>query len=265
MDMRCRHFVTLGLALMTSSASFSAGLTSASKYDPAATGRPSHPPQSFLDFTLQRINPAGTDYGQCIDESRKLLLSETIDDRYFWSSVVGSGVLVFFFVLIVFQEKRYRRAEWRTGEALAQYEHALALARGEFAEASNRNQDLMKTLSRVPETGANQRALTSEAPARPTAATPSRVSTANKKPAGTPASGNSDKAGEARTDSVKTGPGDSQIRLFNPDGDLVMKINSQEQQIGSLREQVNLLRRQLTESDRRLRAEQEKNRNLKGA
>jgi len=265
MDVRRPSLAALVLLLVTSLGHLSAAQPSRSKYDPAATGRPSHSQQSFLDFTLKRINPGETDYGQCIDENRKLLLSETIDDRYFWSSVVGSGVLVFFFVLIVFQEKRYRRAEWMTGEALAQYEHALALARGEFEEASNRNQDLMKTLSRVPDPGANQRALTSEAPARPTPVTPSRVSTANKKPAGTPANGNSDKAGETKTDSVKTGPGDSQIRLFNPDGDLVIKINSQEQQIGSLREQVNLLRRQLTESDRRLRAEQEKNRNLKGA
>jgi hypothetical protein len=31
-----------------------------------------------------------------------------------------------------------------------------------------------------------------------------------------------------------------------------------------MREQMNLLRRQLTESDRKLRAEQEKNRSLKG-
>jgi hypothetical protein len=264
MGVRRPSLAALVLLQVTSLELLSAAQPSRSKYDPA-TGRPSHSQQSFLDFTLKRINPGETDYGQCIDENRKLLLSETIDDRYFWSNVVGSGVLVFFFVLIIFQDKRYRRAEWMTGEALAQYEHALALAKGEFAEASTRNQDLMKTLSRLTETVPNQRALTSETPGRPTPVTPSRVSSANKKPAGTPANGNSDRAGETRTDPIKTSPGDSQIRLFNPDGDLVMKINSQEQQIGSLREQVNLLRRQLTESDRRLRVEQEKNRNLKGA
>ena len=56
----------------------------------------------------------------------------------------------------------------------------------------------------------------------------------------------------------------AQIALFNGDGDLVMKLNSQEQQITAMREQMNLLRRQLTESERKVRAEQEKNRSLKG-
>jgi hypothetical protein len=265
MDVRRRPLVALTVLFVTSLGPFSAAQTSRAKYDPAAKGHPPQPQQSFLDFTLKGMNPAETDYGECIDESRKLLLSETIDDRYFWSNAVGACVLVGLFVIIVFEDKRYRRSEWMAAEGLAQYDHALALARGEFAEAKKRNEGLMKSLSSVRESVLGQPTLSPEALSRATGVTPSRVSTAHKKSTGTPANGNNMEQSEPKAPPLKADPADGQIRLFNPDGDLVMKINSQEQQITSLREQVNLLRRQLGESDRKLRTEQEKNRNLKGA
>ena len=262
MDVRRRFFLPPLLAFLSCLGTSSGAQSPHSKYDPGAVGRPAPHQQGFLDFTLQRINPAGTDYGQCIDEGRKLLLTETIDDRYFWSSAVGSVVLVCLFLIIVFQERRYRRSEWAAAEGLVQYEHALILARREFSEASKRNQELMNSLSVIRKA---EHSFPSEAPARPTPITPSRVSTAHKKSTGTPVNGNKVEQSQQTVPPVKASPADGQIRLFNADGDLVMKINSQEQQIVSFREQVNLLRRQLTDSDRKLRAEQEKNRNLKGA
>lgn len=265
MDVKRRSRLAIMALLVTSLGPLSAAQTSRAKYDPGATGRQPLPQQSFLDFTLKGMNPTETDYGQCIDESRKLLLSETIDDRYFWSNVVGACVLVGFFGIIVFEDKRYGRSQWMAADGLAQCEHALALARGEFAEAKKRNEGLMKSLSGVRESVLGQPASSSEALSRAAGVTPSRVSTAHKKSMGTPANANNMEHSEPKAPPVKTDPADGQIRLFNPDGDLVMKINSQEQQITTLREQVNLLRRQLTESDRKLRAEQEKNRSLKGA
>ena len=262
MGVRGRFLLASLLASLSCAGTSSGAQTSHSKYDPGAVGRPAQHQQSFLDFTLQRINPAGTDYGQCINDGRKFLLSETIDDRYFWSSAVGSGVLVCLFLIIVFQEKRYRRSVWTAAEGLAQYEHALILARREFSEATKRNQELMNSLSVIRKA---EHAFPSEAPARPTPVTPSRVSTAHKKSTETPLNGNHVEQSQQTAAPVKASPSDGQIRLFNTDGDLVMRINSQEQQIVSFREQVNLLRRQLTDSDRKLRAEQEKNRTLKGA
>jgi hypothetical protein len=45
----------------------------------------------------------------------------------------------------------------------------------------------------------------------------------------------------------------------------MLKVNSLEQQLGRSQEQEKQLRRQLTQTDLRLRAEQHKNRTLKGA
>jgi hypothetical protein len=56
----------------------------------------------------------------------------------------------------------------------------------------------------------------------------------------------------------------NQIGLFKPDVDLIMKVNSLEQQLGRSQDEAKLLRRQLNESDRRLQEEQQRNRSLKG-
>jgi hypothetical protein len=60
-------------------------------------------------------------------------------------------------------------------------------------------------------------------------------------------------------------PPANQIGLFKPDVDLIMKVNSLEQQLGRSQDEAKLLRRQLNESDRRLQEEQQRNRSLKGA
>ena len=57
--------------------------------------------------------------------------------------------------------------------------------------------------------------------------------------------------------SATAGQSSNQIALFKPDVDLVMKVNSLEQQ-------ANVLRRQLNEANRRAESEQQKNRALKG-
>jgi hypothetical protein len=53
--------------------------------------------------------------------------------------------------------------------------------------------------------------------------------------------------------------------LFKPEVDLILKVNSLEQQLGRSQEQEKQLRRQLSQADLRLQAEQQKNRTLKGA
>jgi hypothetical protein len=60
-----------------------------------------------------------------------------------------------------------------------------------------------------------------------------------------------------------TQPAD-QIGLFKPEVELVMKVNSLEQQLGRSRDEAKLLRRQVNEAGQRAQAETQKNRALKG-
>ena len=55
-----------------------------------------------------------------------------------------------------------------------------------------------------------------------------------------------------------------QIGLFKSDVDLVMKVNSLEQQLARSKDVESELRRQLNGIGRKLQSEQEKNRALKG-
>jgi len=110
-------------------------------------------------FTLKRINPADKDYGQCLDEGRKILLEETMRNGYFWSNLVALGLLVCLFVIIVYQRRVRACREWTAAEMLAQYEHALSRANAQVEEATNRNRGLMEALTTLRES-----ALRSQAP-----------------------------------------------------------------------------------------------------
>src|SRR6266849_3255396 len=56
-----------------------------SGYDPAGQAQSPRQKDGFVDFALKRINPADKDYGQCLDEGRKILLEQTMRNGYFWS------------------------------------------------------------------------------------------------------------------------------------------------------------------------------------
>ena len=265
MDVRSTTSAVLAVFLATSLSALCWAQSTRSTYDPAANGRPSKPRQSFVDFTLKRINSSNKDYGQYLDENRKLLLTQTIENGYFWSNLVSLGLLGCLFIVIVYQQKRHARGEWMAADALGQLEHALARAKGQVEEANKRNQGFMQSLSSLRESTLRTPTLPTDAPDGNGSASRPRATAVQKKATAPPTNGNA-KATSTETASVvpsKTVTG-AQIALFNGDGDLVMKLNSQEQQITAMREQMNLLRRQLTESERKVRAEQEKNRSLKG-
>lgn len=44
--------------------------------------------QGFFDYALDKVNPSGKDYGSSLQTGRDALVSNTIDDLYFWSNVV---------------------------------------------------------------------------------------------------------------------------------------------------------------------------------
>jgi len=234
-------------------------------YDPASQRPAEKPAESFVDFALKRINPSDKNYGQCIDEGRRILLEETVENGYFWSNMVALGLLGCLFVIIVYQHNRQTRRGWVVAEALQQYEHALARANAQVDEATKRNQELMDALTVARENTLRSPIALLErdeqegnkgSSKRSTAAQLAEVITAK--------SG----AVSAKTEAAKAGGNGakttSQIPLFKPEVDLIVRVNSLEQQLGRSQEQEKQLRRQLNQSEVRLQTEQQKNRALKG-
>ena len=236
-----------------------------SGYDPAAQEQPPKQKDGFVDFALKSINPADKDYGQCLDEGRKLLIEETMRNAYFWSNLVALGLLACLFVIIVYQHRVQTCREWTAAEMLVQYEHSLSRANAQVEEATIKNRGLMESFTALRESALRSQLPPGEAQDRPALQTVSiRTSTI---PASQVASTKSSSATSVPIRSARAAtatPLANQIGLFKPEVDLVMKLNSLEQQLGRSQDEAKLLRRQLNESDRRLQEEQQRNRSLKG-
>ena len=236
-----------------------------SSYDPLTQQRSSKQKDGFVDSTLKRINPCDTDYGQHLDDGRRMVLQKTIESAYFWSNIVSLGLLGCLFIIIIYQHRVQARREWTAAEMLAQYEHSLSLANAQLEEATKRNYGLMEALTLLRESALRSPALPADLPDHSRIPAPrSRTASTPAVPA-PPAKDNSSKPTAASTVSAAatTQPAD-QIGLFKPEVELVMKVNSLEQQLVRSRDEAKLLRRQVNKSDQRVQAEEQKNRVLKG-
>jgi hypothetical protein len=175
------------------------------------------------------------------------------------------ALLMCLFVIIVYLHRVQTVREWTAAEVLMQYENSLSRASAQVEEATSRNRGLMEALTALRESVLRSQAPPGEAQDRPVPQTVS--SRASSIPAGQVASTKSSSATSAPSRSARAStatPPANQIGLFKPDVDLVMKVNSLEQQLGRSQDEAKLLRRQLNESDRRLQEEQQRNRSLKG-
>ena len=192
-------------------------------------------------------------------------VEETMRNGYFWSNLVALGLLACLFVIIVYQHRVQTCREWTAAEMLAQHEHALARANAQVEEATSRNRGLMEALTALRESALRSQAPPGEAQDRPALQTvSSRASSIPASQVATPKNGNAATAPSRSARAATATPPANQIGLFKPEVDLVMKVNSLEQQLGRSQDEAKLLRRQLNESDRRLQEEQQRNRSLKG-
>jgi hypothetical protein len=235
-----------------------------SRYDPATNERRAKPRAGFVDFTLKKINPSDKDYGQMISAGRNLLVAETIENGYFWSNVVSLGLLGCLFILVVYQQKHLNRAEWKSAEIVAQYEYALKRANVQVADATKRNSEIIEVLVGLKEStvcAPSARTNNNEAPvarqSRPRPADPPASTTESPK-------NGTNKAVKATATTTAGADAAAQIGLFKPDVDLITRVNSLEQLLARSKGRENELVRQLNEAGRKLQAEQDKNRSLKG-
>jgi hypothetical protein len=235
-----------------------------SSYDPGSQ-KPSKPKEGFIDFTLQRINSSDKNFGQCVDETRRILLQESIENGYFWSNVAALGLLGCLFTIIAYQHKLQARREWTAAEMLGQYEHALSRSNAQVDEATKRNHGLMEALTVLRESALRAQPLAGATQDRPAVQNVrSRTSSTQAGLATPPKNGGTASASDRSVSAARATEPVNQIGLFKPDVDLIMKVNSLEQQLGRSQDEAKLLRRQLSEADRRFQGEQQKNRALKG-
>jgi hypothetical protein len=235
-------------------------------YDHDTQPASSKPRDGFLDFTLRHINSSDTNYGQCLSEDRRMLLEATLRDAYFWSNIVALGVLGWLFLVIIYQQKGQIRRDWMTAEIVTELEQSVTRSRAQLVEAGRKNDELKNALVALKES-------TSRPPSVPAESTERAGSPAEKHRTLNTQSGstttprtNSAKPvseGSSRSTTGKDPAG--QMRLFTPDADFVMKLNSLEQQLAQSREDNKQLRRRISVSDRRLEAEPGGSRQLEDA
>jgi hypothetical protein len=254
MDVRGASRIAVTAFLMAALSLLSSGQSRPATYDPAA-GKAAKPQEGFVDFTLKRINPADHDYGQCLDVGRALLLDESVRKGYFWSNLVALSLLGCLFLIIVFQYRLQARRDWNVARIVGQYEQALARSHAQLEQVTKSNHGLNNALAAIKESGLRPTSQSRESSHRVssivvegraskpqnTAVSPSRV--ASRKPAAEESSGISM----------------PQMAPIKADGDIIVRLNSLEQQLAYAQEDNKRLRQRLAEGDRRIELEQQKN------
>lgn len=261
--MKCPYQVAMAVLFVVISGSFSVAQSGRSRFDPVAHEASVKPRDSFLDFALKRINPSDTDYGQCLSEGRTVLIEQTIRNAYFWSNVVSLFLLGCLFCIVLCQQRIQAKREWTVAEIVGQLEQNLIRSRAQVGEATRKNRELADALAVLGETASRSVSLPLESAVSSVRATAK---------AGTPTTQAALPA-LAKVNPAKPQNGNgstgkepvAQMRLFTPDADFVMRLNSLEQQLAQSREDNKQLRRRIADGDRKLEAEQQRNRQLKGA
>ena len=266
MDVTRLFRIAAAAVLIAMLSPFSCSQTRQSSYDPATQQRSPKQPDGFLDFTLKRVNPSDKNYGQCVDEGRAVMLEETVRNGYFWSNLIALGLLGCLLVIIIFQQRIGVRREWASAEILAQFEQSLQRSNAQVDEATKKNHGFKEALATLRASTLRSASLPPDSgEIAASAAIKTRANTA-RSTAPTTAKATSAKTATERTagTAIAVEP-ENQMALFKSDAALIMKVNSLEQQLARSEEQQKELRRQLNEAGRKLQAEQEKNRALKGA
>lgn len=98
--------------------------TPTSRSDPA----PAHPSlqrKSIVD-SFGLINSRNTDYGQCIEDARRIGIESTVDSVSFWSNVVALVTAFGFLVYILQLRKQRTQMLWSTAQLVAKYQNQLS-------------------------------------------------------------------------------------------------------------------------------------------
>jgi hypothetical protein len=253
--MKYIHRIAAAAILVATWAAFSVAQAGHSSYDPATHSASSRRRDSFLDFTLKRINPSDGNYGKCLSEDRRILLEQTLRNTYFWSNIVALGVLGGLFLVMVYQQKAQTGREWRSAEVVTELEQALARSRAQLAEATKKNRELKNVLAALKESGSRVLSLPPESTERAGLLAENARTTNDQSVPPLPRANSAKPTGGRNAGSSAGKDPAGQMRLFIPDTDFVMKLNSLEQQLAQSQEDNKQLRRRIAGGERRLEAE----------
>jgi hypothetical protein len=235
-----------------------------STHSPAAAG-PAKQKDGFIDYALKQINPSNQDYGQCISDGRRILLSETIENVYFWSNVLSLSLLGCFFLFIIRQTKVHQRHELMNAESFCQLQNALLRAEAQVEEATKRNHGLMESLAGASEAVSRPSQVRNETseppPKKESAGVVDGAAAAPPVPVKRDPAAITISVGTVPAKEAKPAP---QLGLFTSDVDQIAQVNALQQQLIRCQERAKNLSRQLNDAERRLQEEQQKNRSLKG-
>lgn len=244
----------------------SSGQSGAKTYDPAAGKASSKPRDGFLDFTLKRINPAGEDYGNCLDEDRALLLDESVRNGFFWSNLVALGLLGCLLLVIIYQHRLQTRCDWTAAQIMTEYEQALARSNAQIDQLIKSNHGLNNALAGIKEPALRPTAKPQDSGQRASStATEVRGSGAQPAPLSAPPASLVKPPNERAAGTAATRGAAPQMATSKVDADIIARINLLEQQLAYAQEDNKQLRQRVVEADRRLELEQKSNRQPQGA
>jgi hypothetical protein len=228
-----------------------------SSYDPAAK-QPGKPRDGFVDFALKQVNPQNKDYGCQIDDARKLLVDETVKSVTSWALLVALSFLILAFFMLLHQHRERDRREIIATGLLAQFQNALADARGQADEAIRQYNELVNRTNTAAE-AAHRAALHPSERAQATAPAPSVARDGKPKSSSVPPSKDRIKTDEKGAGGTQTVPQSPEA-----EGDLIAQISTLQQQLHSSHEREKNLQKELAKAQRQLAAAQPKEANITG-
>ncbi len=243
------------------------------------TVNPAKPHDGIVDFALGRINPSNREYGQCLDEIRKVVLGQTISRAYFWSNLGALSLVGMFLVVILHQHSLQKRRTAIAAEWLTQYHNSLVRANAQVAEATKRNHELMQALASSLEPGAGNEP--GPGSTGKDALAKGRKRGQMSEQGGSVAPATAFIAEEARAPSKSVVAesaflnSDASLPVKTPEAagikdpvsqglDLVARVNALQQQVNVYKQREKQLLRQVNAAELSLQKEQQRNRSLKG-
>ena len=208
--------------------------------------------QGFLDYALGKINPDNKDYGRSVVGARTGLVSDTIQNLYFWSNVVSLTLFVVTAAALILILQTQDKREIIAANLIAQLWNGRVIDRREII----RRTALYNTLVETTNAGLNQKASSEKDGPHSLGSEDSSTNQLEKKARGKFGVAVS-KTPSSRTDQGETGS--------LPSSEFEQKAKLLEGQNQALRNSERNLRTRLNQVSQDLEQERRRNQTLKGA